>query len=303
MRKLKHFVWDYKISLFIACIFLIQCMRGAYQLNFTFLLRQITFLAFLTIGASLELMSGDFDLAFAAQIPVSTMTAAGLITTGVPVWAACVAIFVLNALLGCLKGILLTRYRMPSIIVTLALQVILLNIFSGISSQDKIVFLNIYQYTGSGVLEYVFTVLLVLSFLGVFFFLNHTYYGKYCRMLGENMTLAEKSGLDSRAISVIIHMAASLFFSIPAIGIMLYTGSGSSYIGANYLYKVLAAVCLGGIGYRNGKGKVSGMVIGSLTMVVLLLMLTSSGYLKRFEIIIEGIIILLSLSMGKKAKN
>ncbi|HIU75902.1 MAG TPA: ABC transporter permease [Candidatus Pelethocola excrementipullorum] len=303
MRKIKHFLWDYKISFFVMCIFLMGCMKGTYQMNLTFLLRQITYLTFLTIGASIEMMSGDFDLAFAAQISASTVTAAYLITLGVPIWAACGAIVVLNALLGCLKGILLTRYRMPSIIVTLALQVILLNLFSGIFPEDKINFLKIYRYFGSGVMEYVFGGLLILSVLGVFFFLNYTYYGKYCRMLGENMVLAEKSGLNIQAVSMIIHMASSLFFSIPAIGIMLYTGSGNSYMGANYLYKVLAAVCLGGIGYRNGKGKVSGMVIGAVTMVVLLMMLTSGGYLKRFEIIIEGIIILFFLGTGKKVKT
>lgn len=303
MERLKRFIQEYKISFAIVFIFLLECMRGSYDLKAWSFLRQMNIMTFLTIGVSLEMMSGDFDLAFAAQISLSTITAALLISAGLPVWTACIVIIGLNAILGCLKGFLLTKLKMPSIIFTLALQVIFLNLFSGVLPDNRINFSDILVLHGNRAAEVLVTGLLILTVCGMYYFLNNTYYGKYCRMLGENMELAEKSGLNCMAISMIIHVIASLFFSIPAISIMLYTSSGSTYMGANYLYKVLAAVCLGGIGFQNGKGSVNGMVIGALTVVTMLMMLTGSGYLNRFETILEGIIILLALDVKNRTKN
>ncbi len=299
-NKVKTELLNYKFSIFVILLFMIQYMLGQYHTGSVFLLRQFTIMTFMTIGMSLEMISGDFDLACAAQISVSTMTAAYLVTSGMTMIAACLSVLVLNALLGMLKAVLITRLNMPSIIVTLALQVILMNLYPGISSQDHISFRGWLTWPGGNRWELFFGVILLLSVAGVYIFLNHTYYGKYCRVLGENIDLARKSGLQCTAISIVIHLGASLFFSAAAIQIMLYTGSGGTNTGAGYLYKVLAAVCIGGIGYHNGRGRVSGMLIGSLTMVLIILMLTSYGYLNWLETIIEGIIILLALRGNMK---
>lgn len=132
-----------------------------------------------------------------------------------------------------------------------------------------------------------------------FLFLEHTYYGKYCRMLGENLKLAEESGVACLKISMLIHLSASVFLSLSSVLLMLQTGSGGSSLGENYLYRVLTAVFLGDIGLRTGKGKVAGMVIGTVAMVLLNAILTEYGYLNKWEMILEGLAILVVL-LAKK---
>ena len=80
---------------------------------------------------------------------------------------------------------------------------------------------------------------------------------------------------------------------------LLQTQCGSAQLGGNYLFKGIAAVCLGGVGLNNGRGKISNMIIGTVSIILIIFMLTSMGALYRFETIIEGIIIVLALYAGK----
>lgn len=299
MRK---FFYKYKMCLLITGTLAVGMLYGICPGNFTFFMRQAVVMIFLTIGVSLECICGDFDLAFAAQISAASLIGIFMISKGIPVAVSCGMIFVFNGLVGCLKGFLLVKMRMPSIIFSLALQMILANFCAGITDNSSIVIVALKELYRNAPMNLVCTILVILGAAAAFFFLEQTYYGKYCRMLGENLELAKTSGLKCTEISMLIHVAASVYFSVPTILLMLYTGSGSSSLGMDYLYKVLAAVCLGGNMVHREKEGVAGMIFGAVTVVLFTCILTAKGYLNRWENILEGIIILVCLSLSSRIK-
>ena len=97
------------------------------MINLSFLIRQISLITLLTVGVSLEMIGGVIDLAFAAQLSASALIGIFLIAGGCPVWVGCIGIFFFNFFLGFLKAVFLVKLRVPSIIFTLAMQVILSN--------------------------------------------------------------------------------------------------------------------------------------------------------------------------------
>lgn len=268
-----------------------------------FFVRQANIMILLTIGVSLEYICGDFDLAFAAQISASSLLGVFLALKGVPLLLCCMAVFLFNALVGGLKGFLIVKLNMPSIIATLGLQMILVNLCAGVTENNSLHFIRLkelYQQFPARQLE----ILLVLAGIGVvYYFIEYTYYGKYCRMLGENLSLARINGLKCTEISILIHMGVSVFFSVPAILLMFYTGSGSSSLGSDYLYKVLTAVFLGQIVTRKKGYSVWGMVTGALSVVFFTCVLTVYGRLNCWENILEGFVILLCLSINYKKRS
>lgn len=268
-----------------------------------FFIRQFSLMVLMTLGVAIEYICGNFDLAFAAQISASSLLSIFLVTKGVPIFISWIMIFVFNGLIGCMKGIFITKFRIPSIIVTLAFQMILVNFCAGITNGTNLTMPYLKELYKVFPMELIEIGLAAMGLTVTHYFLNYTYYGKYCYMLGENMALAEKDGLNCTAVSVLIHGVVSLFFSIPAILLAMYTGSGSGSLGMGYLYQVLAAMLLGRNMVYGKKKSVFGMFWGSFILVLFTSILTAKGHLNQWENILEGIIILVCLSREYRKKS
>ncbi len=297
------FLRDNKVNIILWIFFLFIYCQNSYSSFGIFFAEQFLLMAIMTIGVSIEMLCGNFDLSFAAQIAASTVLAAYLLEKGGPFWFACILVIEFHALAGILKGFLIARIRIPAIIVTLALQIIFTNLFAAITGGNSVIFNLGKSYYNDFHFKLIIWGLFIIVLIVAAVFLNHTYYGRYCRMIGEDMNLTERSGLNCEAILMIIHVLASLFFSIPAIIMLLQTSSGSTAMGTNYLYKILAAACLGGVGYQNGRGKLSGMLAGTVSIILIIFFLTGSGRLSRWENIIEGTIILFAVLIKRYKKN
>lgn len=292
-----------KINILIWLIFLCVNVISMNNLVFGSIAKQFLIMIFMTMGLSLEMICGDLDLAFAAQISSSTVIAAYFIRMGVQVWMACALVFAFNFLIGILKGFLLAQFEIPSIIMTWGLQIILSNLFDSVSNSSSIFFQSTKTYYNNTL----FWVCICVTFLVLtsllYILLKRTYYGRYCRMLGENRRAVQESGLNYVPILIILHVIAAAFFAVTAIIILLLTLSGSSSLGSNYLYKIIAAACLGGISFQNGRGEIRGMIIGTITMIMLVFLLTQFGILNTYENILEGFIIIISLLLVNRSKT
>lgn len=272
-------------------------------MNLPFFIRQISLITLLTMGASLEMIGGVMDLAFAAQLSASAFIGISLIAGGYPVWVGCLSVFVFNFLLGLLKAAFFVKLRIPPIIFTLAMQVILFNFMTVITDNTSVVLQELQEtFRGAGysMAELVVT---MLGVAGGFLFLEKTYYGKSCRMLGENLLLAQENGVKCFAISVVVHLFAALFFSTASVFLMLRTGSSNNSLGATYLYQILTAVFLGGVFPNTGKGRIRGMMFGALIVTLAVTFLTGSGYLYQMENILEGSTILIVLAFGVRKRT
>jgi len=290
-----------RMNFFIWLAFLAACLSNQLQFHADLLLRQFLTFGFMTCGLSLEMLTGDLDLSFAAQISASTFIMAYLLERW-PFWAALGAMLIFNLLIGAVKGFLLAQFEIPSIILTFALQVILSNAFLWLSDSKNIIL--DYRMEGYDPLFLIGTsgafLLAVLLLKGL---LDRTYWGKYCRMIGENRDIVRESGVRYVQAEIAIHVFASLFFTAAAGILVFLTMSGSSGTGSNFLFRVIAAACVGGVDFRTGKGKITGMLVGTLSIIMLVQLLTCFGLLNSLEAICEGIIILFSIvSNGKKEK-
>lgn len=184
-------------------------------MNPSFFIRQMSLIILLTAGVSLEMIGGVVDLAFAAQLSASALLGISLIYCGFPIWAGCIGIFLFNALVGTLKAAFFVKWKVPSVIYTLAMQVILSNFLAGITDNKGIVLRELREICQTNMWSGMELVTAILCMLCVFAFLERTYYGKYCRMLGENLNLAEENGVKCFGISVVVHLFASLLFPYP----------------------------------------------------------------------------------------
>lgn len=290
------------INVIVWVVFLILYLTGMTSHAAWSVTRQLLTMVFMTFGLMIQMISGVLDLSFAAEISASTCIGAYLLWAKVPLLPAIGAVLGFHLAAGALKGFLIAKLRVNPIIITLALQIIVSNLF-GLFTGDRMVSFSRKDVYANRFFWLGIFLLAIISSLLLWFLFKRTYYGKYLRMLGENATAVRESGLNYTAIQVIISMMASAFYGIAAIILLFITSSGSSSNGSHYLYPVIAAACMGGISFLNGRGKVSGAWMGTLSMVMFMHIIMILGIQSSFETILEGLIIIISILIAMRTSN
>ncbi len=91
---------------------------------------QITALVtIMAVGSTFVIVCGEIDLSVGSLASFSGMIAAILMDRGVPSGLAVVFVFLLGAIIGMVNGLLVTRAKIPSFLVTLGM----LSVFSGLA--------------------------------------------------------------------------------------------------------------------------------------------------------------------------
>ena len=294
MDVIRRFVRNYAWNLVIWGVFLAAAGHVISARVLWYFMRQFLTMAFMVLGVTLEMMSGVLDLSFVAEVSAATCIGAALLEADVPLLAAVGATVLFHGTVGLVRGYLIARLRVSGVVVTLALQIILSNLFGFFTGETVMFFMRREVYASTG-----FWVGALFLYAGLFallsFLLRRSYYGKYVRMMGEDLQAFMESGLDYVPIRMIVCAASSLCFSAASVIILFITSSGSSMNGNRYLYPVLAAACLGGVNFFNGRGKLYGAVLGTASMVLLLYLIVGFGLQNGCETALEGFLIITAI--------
>ena len=272
------------------------------RLSADYVLHQFVIIVLLTMGLSLEMLSGVLDFAFMAEIAMATCLGGLCLRAGFSVWVSLTVMILAQMLFGMAKGLLIGKIRVNPILLTFILQ----QIYQGIAAVfgDTIQAPITKNYYGSHMFWMIFFGIAVVIYVFLQVLLTHTYYGKYIRMLGENETLVRNSGIRSDVCRMIICGISGVVFSQVAIIFLFITNGGSAGMGKGYLYPVIAAACLGGMNFLKGKGHLYGAVLGSLSMVLLLNLSAGLSLYNYFSYIWEiGILVIAVVIFARERKN
>lgn len=283
---------------------LIWCLYGAAlaggKLNWSPrpLFRQITSMGFFVLGVGMEMTLGDIDLCFMAQASVGTLLLAILCRAGVPLPAALAAMMLAQCILGAFRGWLTAKLHIPMIVSSFAMAQILSNLCT--ADESFLLELSLHRQ----LLQVQFFVILLLLFcaVGLHCFWKRTYWGKYSMAIGENRAEAERSGIDSVRVIMVVYFLASVLFSLGTVMIFLVAPYGSSHRNVDYLYQCLAAACLAG-GLQNDRTCKAAQLLLATVSSVLLRQLLTAFHMTSCEIIVEGVVILLIFFAQRKTRK
>ncbi len=271
--------------------------------NLTNIARQTAMISIMAIGFVFVLAAGEIDLSIGAVVALASLVTA-LVLRDVGIWLAVPAGLATGVLVGLVNGLITTKVRIPSFLVTLGT----LGVVNGIArwlTDLKSVPITDPVYTfifGSGDIGpvpilFVWTaVALVIGHLA----LRKTAFGRQVLATGGNRTAALYSGVRTDRIKI-----ATLVISASAAALagMLYAGRlhGARYtLGETDMLTVIAAVVIGGTGLFGGKGSVVGAVVGSLIMGIINNGLILMGLSVAQQMIFQGIIIVLGVALTSR---
>ena len=284
--------------------------------------------AFLAIGAGCLLISGNLDLSMAAVGAFGGMIAAAAITNwGMPTIPAIFLALVFCGILGAFNAMMVTKFRLPAFIATLAMMSMsrgMMYWFSSIGHETgaannvSVNYNTIFDYIGKSLvlsipvgdspIDVPFGVVVVLVFFlfyGVL--ISKSKFGLKMMMMGGNPTAATLAGINSKRITYILFINAAVLGGIAGLFSTARLGQGSLIALQTNQYTGITAAILGGISFGGGAGGMGGVLIGLLILMTFQLGMASVGVNPYWVNVFSGVILLIALTMDflaiKRAAN
>jgi len=277
-------------------------------------LQQISVNICLSVGMTLIILTGGIDLSVGSVLAFSGAIMAGMLKSGMEleglnlyigftvIGAICGGILI-GSSLGLFNGFMITRFRVPPFVATLAMLTIARGATKLYTGGEAITGLgDNFAQIGSGRLilgipNQVFIAALVVGIASIL--LTKTRFGRHIYAVGGNEEAAKLSGLNVKRIKI---MAYSIAGALSAVGGLMLTSklnSATPVAGEGYELDSIAAVVIGGTSLSGGRGSVWGTVLGALIIGVLNSGLVIMGVDPFWQKVIKGFVILLAVVIDR----
>lgn len=242
------------------------------------------------------------DLSIGSVAALSSIIMAFLIKQyGFPAWSAALIALCLGAMMGLINGLVITKFKVPDLIGTLAMDLVYRG-FALVIAKGLVLarFPDMITEIGRGQsLIFLPTPVLigVLTFIGGYVLLKSTHFGRYTIAIGSNPEASDMTGIAVDRHRVYAYVLMGTMAALA--GIML-TGKLNAIQATSAPYfnlHVIAAVVVGGTSLFGGRAS----IVGSLAGVLLLSMMINALVTLRIEFfwqsVASGVVIIFSVAL------
>lgn len=272
---------------------------------------QITVIAIIAIGMTVVIITAGIDLSVGSLIALSAVVIAWVIGPlgGAHVSTAGVLAATLTALavcagVGAFSGLMITAFRIPPFIATLAMMQVAAGL-AYIISQGK----PIYQlpsnfiWLGRGsdpVLNLPIAVILMLVLYFVaWVVMERSVLGRHIYAVGGNPEAARLSGIRVNWVLMFAYTLCGLLAGVGGVIMASQLKSGAPTYGLTYELYVIAAVVVGGTSLSGGEGKIVGTLIGAFIIGVIQNGMNLTNIESYTQKVVLGLVILAAVLFDK----
>ncbi len=307
---------DNSVVVSLAAIIVLLLIGSLYLpafLSFDYLIQQLRIAAILGIvatGAMLVILLGQIDLSLPWVMTAAAMVATTLAAQGGALAAlAFPGGLLVGALVGFLNGLGVGYLRLPSMILTLATNAVLLGLAvlytGGFAPQTQAspLMLTLGRDSFGGGIPNLLWVWLAVAVLAVFV-LRQTRFGRAVYAVGNRERVAYLSGIRTNRVLLAAFTLSGLCSAFG--GVLLAGRLDQSYqgMGNEYLLPAIAAVVLGGTHILGGRGSYLGTVAGVIVITLLTSSLAVMQMPEASRQIIYGLVIIgMLLLYGRGART
>ena len=277
---LDNFIWFILAILFT--YFAVNVPNFTSKTNLINILLHASVLGVLTIGQTIVLLTGNFDLSAEGMVSLSTIFAMWLMITPGTVtgtaqgsglmmnpYLVIPIILILGTVVGYLIGIMITRLNMNGFIVTLAAQLVLRGVAMIISNgQIMTGSPKTFNWLGGAKL-YGFPVSVIVTLLlyvGVNYLLNQSKFGRELRAVGANPDAARASGFNPKRTITMAYTIGGFLAAFAGWMLLGRLETTVSSLGSGMTLETVAASVIGGVSLKGGIGSVGGAFAGVLLL-------------------------------------
>lgn len=314
------------IVLGLIIIFGVLSPNGAFLRisNLTTMTLNVSVAMLLAVGITLVLAAGELDLSIGANVVLSSVVAAKILvalagsydqvrvgdypTLELGLIVGSIAGVATGTLFGLINGLLVTRLRINSFIVTLGTMGIGTGLAYVLTSGTNVPYVPRVIQTGFGVeklfglIPYPMTIVLVISAV-LWYTLHATRFGLHTLAIGSSREAAERAGIQSTRHVLILFVVMGALAGVAAL--LDLTRFATTNIGGHQTTPLaaIAAVVIGGTSLFGGRATIAGSMVGSLIPVVLGTGLVILGVPSFYQLIVVGAILIVAVFIDQRRRE
>ena len=211
----------------------------------------------------------EVDLSVGSIVALAGVLCAEVITSSGSVWLGVLAGLAAGALVGLFNGVVVARFKVNSLIATLATMEIVRGLaFLASGGEAVSISKESFYILGSGTfLGLGFPVwITILCFAGLGVVLNATVFGKNVLAIGGNPEAARLAGVPVDRVRIIVFALQGLVAGLAGIVLAARITSGQPNTSQGLELAVISACVLGGVSLSGGVASIFGVIVGVLIM-------------------------------------
>ena len=194
-------------------------------------------------------------------------TLSALVATEISVYLMFPCAIVVGGLVGLFSGTIVSKFKVPSFMVTLSLLLALRAAVSWLLNADNILVTREMMVFDHMEVKLPILIALIVIFTYVFHF---TPFGSYIHAIGENELAVGYTGVPVNKVKIAAFVISGVLAGIAGVFTVVRLGGASNTMGSSMEMKVMLCIFLAGVPVEGGAGaKMHKMVIGVLTYFIL----------------------------------
>ena len=319
LRRMPAVVGPLLILIGLCIVITLITPRFLSPTNLAGLARQSAILLMAALGVSLVIMMGGIDLSVEGIMALSSVLASLLVASIKPETGALklgpnfnigilgiLAAVGVATLMGLINGLLHTRLRIPSFMVTLGMLSVGIGLATWLSGGIDVrildPFLRGLARDSIGPIPNLAVFGVVLFFIALFLE-RYTRFGRYIRAIGGAEDRAKLVGIPVDRYKVLAFTIAGLFYGIAGVLSTGRIGAGTPKVGQGQLFAAITAVVVGGTALTGGTGGVVQTLIGALIVIVISNGMIMVGVNNWIQLAVQGVIITIAVALTMDRKK
>ncbi len=319
LRRMPAIVGPLLILIGLCIVITLITPRFLSPVNLAGIARQTAILLMLAMGVSLVIMMGGIDLSVEGIMALSSVIASLLVASVKPEtgaiqlapnfsigFAGILIAVALATLMGFVNGMLHTRLRVPSFMVTLGMLSVGIGLATWLSGGIDVRVLDplLRSWARDSVGPIPNLAFFGIALFAVALFLErYTRFGRYIRAIGGAEDRAKLVGIPVDRYKVIAFTVAGLFYGIAGVLSTGRVGAGTSTVGQGQLFAAITAVVVGGTALTGGTGGIVQTLIGALIVTVISNGMIMVGVNNWIQLAVQGVIITIAVALTMDRKK
>ena len=258
----------------------------------------------LAFGLTPVIKAGGIDLSVGSMMGLSAVITGGLWSLGVPMGIAAALAVVAGAVGGAFHGLLVTRLRIPPLIVTLGT----FSLYRGLAeaatggyvsySGFPAAFLALGQGYLGGVIPTQLPVMLA-AFAGLWTYQHRMVAGRELTAIGFSAEGARFAGIRVERSLLRAYALCGACAALAGVVFISRIGQAKADAGLGYELLAISTVVLGGTAITGGRGTLQGTLLGLICLVILKNGLRLSGQPSEISSLCAGVILLVAIVLNR----
>lgn len=235
------------------------------------LTEQFVDIGMIALGLSVVVLAGEIDLSAGTMSSFSGILMAVLWQADhLDIWLAVIVALVASTLIGLVSGLIITLFKVDSLLVTLAMQFILGSVATALSGSSPPYGFptSFVRITGTGTIGPIPYQLIVFAVFAVStaLFVGRSRMGRSVTLIGYNRPAARWSGIRVDRTVVGAFMISAFMAAVSGILVSGYYNAARDDLGDSLLLPAITVVVLGGVDIFGGRGRIGGVIVATFVL-------------------------------------